>query len=96
MKIDLPRLLLDLRSVVVERGGSPMSERAAIRAYSTVTRRPAPYRALARLAGWLGPLAGLLPPLSTWKRGRSLPRFAGKRFGALWRERARGDEGAAK
>ncbi len=95
VRIDLPRLLLDLRRVVVERGASPVGERAAIRAYSTVMRRPTPYRALARLAGWLGPLAGLLPPLSTWKRGRSLPRFAAQRFGALWRERVCDEEGAA-
>jgi L-lactate dehydrogenase complex protein LldF len=96
VKIDLPRLLLDLRGVVVERGASPLAERAALRAYSTVMRRPTPYRALARLARWLGPLTGLLPPLSTWKRSRSLPRFAAKRFGALWSERSRDDEGATE
>jgi len=92
VKIDLPRLLLDLRSVVVERKVSTLGERATLRAYATAMRQPAPYRVLVRLAGWLGPLTGLLPPLRTWRRSRSLPRFARKRFGALWHERARGDD----
>jgi L-lactate dehydrogenase complex protein LldF len=97
VRIDLPRLLLDLRSVVVQRNASPVGERIALRAYSAVMRRPAPYRALARLLALLGPLAGLLPPLSTWRRSRSLPRFAAKRFGALWRQPEREhEEGAAE
>jgi L-lactate dehydrogenase complex protein LldF len=95
VKIDLPRLLLDLRSVAVERRASPVGERAAMRAYSSVMRRPARYRALARLVGWLGRFIGLLPPLSIWRRSRDLPRFAAKRFGTLWLERARDDEDGA-
>ncbi len=68
-----------------------------MRAYSSVMRRPAPYRALARLAARLGRFIGLLPPLSTWRRSRDLPRFAAKRFGTLWLERARDEEeGAAE
>ena len=95
VKIDLPRLLLDLRGVAVERDASPKGERAAMRAYSAVMRRPARYRVLARLAAWLGPLAGLLPPLRVWRRSRSLPRFAARRFGARWRGRVPGDEEGA-
>jgi L-lactate dehydrogenase complex protein LldF len=95
VRIDLPRLLLDLRGVVVQRDASPVGERVALRAYSAVMRRPAPYRALARLLALLGPLAGLLPPLSTWRRSRSLPRFAAKRFGAFWRQPVREQEEGA-
>ncbi|UCC71291.1 MAG: iron-sulfur cluster-binding protein [Gemmatimonadota bacterium] len=97
VKIDLPRLLLDLRSDIVERRAAPIAERVGMRVYSTALRRPAPYRALARLARRLGRLAALLPPLKRWARTREPPRFAAKSFATLWRERGRRPgEGAAE
>jgi L-lactate dehydrogenase complex protein LldF len=96
VQIDLPRLLLDLRGDLAERGALPVGERAAMRAYSTVMRRPGRYRALARLAARLGRLISLLPPLRRWRRSRDVPRFAPKRFGTLWLERTpREKEGTA-
>ncbi len=89
VRIDLPRLLLDLRADRVQQGTAPLAERAAIRAYAAVARRPAAYRILARLAAWVSRFPSLLPPLRRWTRDRDFPRFAERRFAELWRERGR-------
>jgi L-lactate dehydrogenase complex protein LldF len=93
-KIDLPRLLLDLRSDLVEQRASPIGERAAVRAYASFVRRPALYRALASAARRFARFARALPPLRTWARTRELPRFAPQRFAGLWRERR--DDGTGR
>jgi L-lactate dehydrogenase complex protein LldF len=84
VKIDLPRLLLDLRHDLTERGASPKLERMALRAYSSSMKRPARYRLLQRLARMLNRLPVLPPPASAWARTRVFPRVASRSFRELW------------
>jgi len=95
VKIDLPRLLLDLRHDLTQLGSSPKYEGAAIRAYSNTVEKPARYNRLSKLARWFsrilpanteGDLTKLPPPLSAWTRSRVLPRIASRSFRALWRD----------
>jgi L-lactate dehydrogenase complex protein LldF len=96
VKIDLPRLLLDLRRDVVRLGATPRYERSAMRAYARVAQRPGAYRRLSHLARWFmrwlprspeGDVARLPPPLSRWTRSRVFPRPAQRNFAELWRKR---------
>ena len=100
VKIDLPRLLLDLRHDVVQRKASPVLERVAVRAYSETVERPGRYRLAARLARWVTRLiAGgkdreiskLPPPLNAWTRTRVFPSFAARSFHEQWRRREHRD-----
>jgi L-lactate dehydrogenase complex protein LldF len=80
VKIPLHELLLDLRRDLVAEGVAPRWERLAFTAWSLAWSRPWAYRLstlLARLGAPLAPLAG---PGRTWSRGRSLPRFARRRY----------------
>ena len=96
VKIDLPRLLLDLRSDLVESGSSPSSERAAMRAYAHTMQRPRRYAVLSRIARWAtrllprskdGDISALPPPFNAWTRTRSFPAFAARKFRDRWRPR---------
>ncbi|MEO6594446.1 MAG: lactate utilization protein LutB domain-containing protein, partial [Planctomycetota bacterium] len=96
--IDIPRLLLHLRQQVREGSAATpaalpkRSERAAMRVLAWVLRSPRRYRfamAVARWCRWLEPLLHRLPPLSSWRQGRSVPRLAPKDLRTLWRERGR-------
>ncbi|UCC49642.1 MAG: iron-sulfur cluster-binding protein [Gemmatimonadota bacterium] len=96
VKIDLPRLLLDLRDEVIQRRASPALERAAVRAYSETMRRPVRYGLALRLAHWItrlvaggkdGDVSRLPPPLNAWTRTRVFPSFAARSFHELCRRR---------
>lgn len=87
--IDLPRMLLDLRSDVVEQHDDTFVWRAGLRVWAMVTRSP-------RLFEWGGVAArlgvrltrGRLPgPLGGWTKSRDFPPFAPRPFRQLWRER---------
>lgn len=96
VKIDLPRLLLDLRHETVAEGDDPRFERAAIKGFTKSMSSRRLYEQSGKLAG-LGSnvLAGLSggniqfmpPPLSAWTESRSFPPFAKKSFRDQWRER---------
>ncbi|KPK66204.1 MAG: (Fe-S)-binding protein [Gemmatimonas sp. SG8_38_2] len=86
VKIDLPRLLLDLRSDMTTQGASPKLERMAIRAYARSMERPACYRLLQRLARLVGQLPLRLPFMKDWTRTRDLPPLASKSFLETWGE----------
>jgi L-lactate dehydrogenase complex protein LldF len=97
VKIDLPRLLLDLRSDIVDRGAAPLHERMAARAYASAMRKPGRYSRAVRLARRFARLPLLPTPTNVWKRTRNLPRFAAKTFRELWAERGQPtDEEAAE
>ncbi len=96
VKIDLPRLLLDLRSEMTRKRSSPMWERLAIRTYTHVVGRSSRFRRLSRiirsLARWLpsndtGKITRLPPPLHEWTRSRLFPPPPLKTFRELWDER---------
>jgi L-lactate dehydrogenase complex protein LldF len=78
VKIDLPRLLLELRARTVAGGGAPMSERLFVGAWTAASLRPRWFRLAGRAARWaqrrLGRRPRWLPfPLSQWIITRDLP-----------------------
>jgi len=95
--IDLPRLLLDLRSDLVERGAVPVGESFAVGVFEAVMRSPKRYsmaswiaRRLSRLmAHGQSALTRLPPPLNAWTRTRDFPTSGADRFGGLWRQRTK-------
>ena len=103
VKIDIPRILLELRHDVVEaktRDGENRIEKFVFRAYAWTMRRPRVYAlagSIARMVapagksniGWISKLPGFLNrgPAAAWLSERDLPPPAAKTFRQLWRER---------
>jgi L-lactate dehydrogenase complex protein LldF len=96
VKIDIPKLLLDLRADVAQtRRGS--LEQLAFRMWASVMSRPALYRAVTRMASvtgssqkrWIGNSPGTLTagPVKAWLSERDLPAPAPKSFREMWKER---------
>ena len=74
VKIDIPRILLELRSEVIEgktREGSNRWERLAFRVWAWLMRRPRLYQAVAMMA------AGVAPAVNRTRRTAMDPRAAG-------------------
>ncbi len=98
IKINIPHMLLKLRSSVAEgaeRGGTKASlgERLAVKGYGWLMSRPRALSMARRLGRWMQwPVArrGLIrrapvPPFSRWTRSRDLPALAPRPFRDLWR-----------
>jgi L-lactate dehydrogenase complex protein LldF len=108
VKIDIPKVLLELRSDITlakRREGAGKWERFAFKVFSYVMQRPKLYEMGTAMAAavfpgsqgkWLRSLPGLLqaPPIKGWLSKRDLPPPAERSFRALWRERQR-SKGAA-
>ena len=99
-RIDLPRLLLDLRADITQTDASSRLEATAIKGYASGMQQTWRYKAMTTIARWatrLLPggtrryLSKLPPPLNEWTRTRAFPNFAAKSFRTLWSERARAD-----
>jgi len=94
VKIDIPTVLVDLRTQVVDahRGGRPTAEAVAMRAAARVladSRRLARAERLAGRTGrWWARLAGLPGPGRRWTSARDVPTPARESFRAWW-ERTR-------
>ena len=93
VRIDIPRMLIELRKDVSEGGIAPWSERLVFRAFGWLLRRPALYRLGARLGRLAqAPLArgGRIRrvPLffGEWTRTRDLPAIAPRTFQERWAE----------
>jgi L-lactate dehydrogenase complex protein LldF len=105
VKIELPKLLLELRSEVVAgsaRDGQSRLERLGFRAWAWLMRRPRLYE----LAGMIGSLFVSSPepgkwlrgipfvpnvgPLKAWSSVRDIPPLPPKSFRQLWRSRQGG------
>ena len=93
VRIDIPRMLVELRSGLDRQRLAPAGERLLFRAAGRVLRSPALYRLAARLGrlaqhtvlrdGW----PRLAPPiLRRWTRTRELPRVADRTFAERWKE----------
>ncbi|NOZ29775.1 MAG: iron-sulfur cluster-binding protein [Chloroflexi bacterium] len=94
VRIDLPRLLLKLRSELTRTGLSSRWERWAIRGWRWIMASPARYRWAGRLAAWgtlglarRGWIRRLPPPLNRWTRSRDFPAPAVKPFRERWAKR---------
>ncbi len=92
VKIDIPRLLLDLRSEVIESQQSDVQsrmERLSFKVWSWVMRTPWAYEFGGIMAQSLMPLASIFGPLKAWVSQREAPEIAPKSFRKMWRERGR-------
>ena len=96
VKIDLPRLLLDLRSDQVEAGQSPWFDTKAIGSFVNTMQSRRRYEGagkwartgsnlLAGISG--GNIKVLPPPFSAWTQSRNFPPFAKKSFRQIWADR---------
>ncbi len=100
VKIDLPQLLLHLRSEVVEGGRMPHArdrverglegfiERVTFRLWRHAVSGPRRYRAASYFARFVPhALLTRFGPLGTWSAGREAPRLARRSFRELWKAR---------
>jgi L-lactate dehydrogenase complex protein LldF len=102
VKIDIPKILLELRAEVVAAKTEKhqnRAERMAFRTWAWVMRHPRVYEGLASLAarmapmpernGWIRHLPSFMSigPLTNWISQRDLPPPAPKSFRQLWAER---------
>ena len=95
VKIDLPRLLVDLRADLVEEGANPRAEAWAIQGFVKTMESRRRYEQAGKLAS-IGSnlMAGLSggnikfmpPPLNGWTQHRDFPPFARKSFREWWQE----------
>jgi L-lactate dehydrogenase complex protein LldF len=102
VKIDIPKILLDLRSEVKKaeaREGGSRLERWAFRAWAWLMRHPKLYEMAGMMAAamapapesgrWIRTAPGLLnlPPVRAWLSQRDLPPPPAKSFRQMWRAR---------
>jgi len=101
VKIDIPKVLLDLRAEVKkneEREGSGRLERLAFKLWAWVMCHPRIYEFAAMVAGsvapaesgrWIRQVPALmnLPPVRAWVSQRDLPPAPAKSFRQMWRQR---------
>ena len=97
VKIDLPRLLLDLRDDAVQGGESSWFDKVAMQGFVKTMQSRALYENAGKLASLgsnvLASLSGgnikfMPPPLNAWTQSRDFPPFAKRSFRQLWRERS--------
>ena len=96
VKIDLPRLLLDLRSDLVQEGAAPKTEAWGIKSYASLMSSRRTYENLGKMASigsnlYAGMSGGNIklmpPPLNGWTAYRDFAPFAKKSFRQWWRQR---------
>ena len=90
MKIPLPKMMRHWREREFVRGDSPFLQRAAVRAWAFLAKRPKLYRMVTRpvigLLGEWGKARGhfrWLPPAGAWLRHRDLPAPPGAHFSRI-------------
>jgi L-lactate dehydrogenase complex protein LldF len=90
VKIEIPKLLLKLRSEVTEakrRQGTGGLERVAFRIFAWVMAHPKIYLLAASVGAKLAPLVPPVGPLKKWASQRTLPRPAKQSFHQWWAAR---------
>ncbi|MEM7531327.1 MAG: LutB/LldF family L-lactate oxidation iron-sulfur protein [Chloroflexota bacterium] len=96
VKIDLPKLLLDLRSDQVKNDENTWFDRTAIQGFVQTMKSRGRYESVGKLASATtnimagfngGNIRFMPPPLSAWTESRNFPPLARKSFRAMWRER---------
>ncbi|HUQ91737.1 MAG TPA: LutB/LldF family L-lactate oxidation iron-sulfur protein [Bryobacteraceae bacterium] len=90
VKIDIPKILLDLRQEVVARG-SGFTERKAFQIYGWLMRRPKLYALAGRIGSRMARLPGItgIGPGAKWGSVREVPLPATKSFRDQWRDRSK-------
>src|SRR5881296_3152876 len=96
VRIDIPRMLIELRREVDEAKIAPRTERAVFKAFGRLLTRPVLYRLAARIARLLqrpfvrdGAIRSLPLFFGDWTRTRDLPAVAPRTFHERWKELAR-------
>jgi len=98
VKIDLPKLLLDLRADDVAAGNTPFFEKQAIKGFVNAMSSRKKYEQAGKMASIAsqmmtgfggGNLRFAPPPLSGWTESRTLPPFAKRSFREQWKERVK-------
>ncbi|MFZ1398103.1 MAG: LutB/LldF family L-lactate oxidation iron-sulfur protein [Candidatus Promineifilaceae bacterium] len=91
--IDIPRMLLDLRHDLVQRGLGDTVWNVGMKAWAYGNRSPSRFvfggKVAARAANLLKPKS-LPGPLGGWTKYRATPKFAPQSFHQLWQEREKG------
>ncbi len=90
VKIDIPKILLELRADVKDaekRNAENQMERAAFGAFAYIASRPRLWRRVMRMAAKAPVLK--IGPIAAWLSQRELPPFPAKSFRELWKERKR-------
>jgi L-lactate dehydrogenase complex protein LldF len=93
VRIDIPRMLIELRKEVGERSIAPWSERIVFKAFAWLLRHPALYRIAAPLGRAAqrpfvreGRIRALPSFLGQWTKTRDLPPVAPRTFQERWRD----------
>jgi len=88
VEIDLPGMLLELRSDLVEEKHSPRAWDLALKLWSWLWRDPTKYALMGVLGAWGGKLLPDKLPgiLGGWTKSRMLPEFSKKSFRQQWQQ----------
>jgi len=93
VRIDIPRMLVELREHLDREKIAPWTERMVFRAFRRLLLSPAAFRLSARVGRWLqrpfvraGRLRGLPLLFGNWTRTRDLPPVAARTFNERWKE----------
>jgi L-lactate dehydrogenase complex protein LldF len=90
VKIDIPKLLLKLRSEVTEakqREGTGGMERLGFRIWAWLMTHPRIYLMFARIGGMFAPMLPKVGPIGKWASQREIPKPAKISFHQWWRTR---------
>jgi L-lactate dehydrogenase complex protein LldF len=96
VRIDIPRMLLELRDKTTGQGLTPIWVTFGLSVFRHVATRPALFRRAQTLASWAtrrrakdGWISWMPGHMARWSEKRDFPAFAPKTFQQRWRERAR-------
>ena len=96
VRIDIPRMLLQLRQTGVESGESPLWVTIGMKALRWLAVKPPLFRLAGRVSSWLsrkaahdGWLSRIPGQLSAWTRTRDFPAMAAESFSDRWKKRTR-------
>jgi L-lactate dehydrogenase complex protein LldF len=96
VRIDIPRMLLELRDKTTVQGLTPRWVTFGLSLFRHVATRPALFRRAQTMAGWVtrrrardGWIKWMPGHMARWSEKRDFPAFAPKTFQQRWRERGR-------